>query len=439
MAELVPPGYHIAIMEGSKKLEQLLRAKRKKGYKDVMIDATFESANIEVKENVIETALEEIKYNDEKSKELVKTISSKNVHKITNATSIVFDSVDGLFKTPLGVVQRVGFEQAMTLLDSIEKLLPNFLELREKEPDADLGLQERRSRKKTSEGEIKSTTVASDALKAATEELIDLNEQYFVIIPNRVANAREIENLLFSQMVIDQQKSTCNALLDTLNLIDDLKKAKLAKVENPAENTTTFNVEIEELTNKETFSRICDMYENSKNSVHGYFNTNTKIANIYKIKLESQQEGFDRCEQAIGNVMELWHGTRTQNLLSIMSKGLLLPKLSPGQKAGAMFGDGLYFANQSTKSLNYCDGGLWTGNTRNKDSIYMFLASVAMGNPFTPPGPVSKPPPKGYDSYCAKAGESHIMNDELIVFSGDQVRLDYILEIERVPRSSTVG
>ncbi|OMJ17673.1 Poly [ADP-ribose] polymerase 2 [Smittium culicis] len=113
-----------------------------------------------------------------------------------------------------------------------------------------------------------------------------------------------------------------------------------------------------------------------------------------------------------------------------MSKGLLLPKLSPGKKVGAMFGDGLYFANQSTKSLNYCDGGLWTQNSNDNNTVYMFLASVITGNHFVPSGPVSNPPPEGFHSYWAKAGKSQVLNDEIIVFSADQIRLDYILEIQ---------
>jgi poly [ADP-ribose] polymerase len=118
-------------------------------------------------------------------------------------------------------------------------------------------------------------------------------------------------------------------------------------------------------------------------------------------------------------------------MLSILGKGLLLPKLSPGQKVGAMFGDGLYFANQSSKSLNYCDGMLWTSDGSGKpETIYMFLASVALGNYFTPEGPVSTNPPEGYHSYWAKAGQSGVMNDEIIVFDASQIRLDYLLEIE---------
>ncbi|MBS3975019.1 MAG: hypothetical protein KGZ89_09165, partial [Actinobacteria bacterium] len=93
------------------------------------------------------------------------------------------------------------------------------------------------------------------------------------------------------------------------------------------------------------------------------------------------------------------------------------------------FADGIYFANQSSKSINYCDGGYWTGGS-GSGKVYMFLASVAVGNAYTPKGPTSQLPPKGYHSYWAKAGYSGVRNDEIIVFDLSQIRLDYLLEIE---------
>ncbi|KAJ2876523.1 hypothetical protein GGH93_000684, partial [Coemansia aciculifera] len=124
---------------GMKKLESLLRAKRNKGYKDAMIENGDGSVSAEAqKVNVIEKALDEVSYKDESAKELVRTVSEKNVHKITEASGITFDSSDGLFKTPLGVIQRRGVEKAIELLAEIEEKLPEFLELREKEPDATL-------------------------------------------------------------------------------------------------------------------------------------------------------------------------------------------------------------------------------------------------------------------------------------------------------------
>ncbi|KAG5355200.1 Poly [ADP-ribose] polymerase [Yarrowia sp. C11] len=576
---------------GQRKYDQMLRQKRNKGYKDALIAADVEEGGVTVRSNVIDTALEEIRYLDDMSRVLVTTISQKNIHRITASTSIKFDSDDGLFKTPLGVIQQHGVEEAIRLLGAIEKEVVQFTDLVDKEGvtfEADGKVKKTNKRKRVEEveeeepevieadsepttsstadpvesnkdtpnspksatknglkseaendpkteaesdpkteavtaettpepepkrrrtraratktkaqrdaeeaaqreaeekaekaerarkaAERKAKAAEAKAAKLAAEQakkdesdlaaglaaesdlaadlaakpspqlqaIIDtlyaLNEEYFVIIPNKVKNAREIKHLLFNQTAIDEQKATCDALLETLKLIEDLKKksseeeAKNAKKKTKTDAEKTFNVEVKHVTDKRSFNRINTMFETSKNEVHGYTAKAAKVKNIYKIKLGSQQAPFTATSKKIKGVQELWHGTRLQNILSILGKGLLLPKLSPGQKAGAMFGDGLYFANQSSKSLNYCDGMLWTSDGSGRpETIYMFLASVALGNHFTPDGPVGKNPPKGYDSYWAKAGESGVMNDEIIVFDASQVRLDYLLEIELKP------
>ncbi len=49
----------------------------------------------------------------------------------------------------------------------------------------------------------------------------------------------------------------------------------------------------------------------------------------------------------------LWHGTRTSNLVGILSQGLrVAPPEAP--TVGYMFGKGIYFADSASKSANYC-------------------------------------------------------------------------------------
>jgi poly [ADP-ribose] polymerase len=261
-------------------------------------------------------------------------------------------------------------------------------------------------------------------------EIFRLNEEYFVIIPNRVENAREKRYLVFDKVNLEAQRKICSSLFDTLELMDDLEKGGkgLEKDAESQEVEKVFDVEIELLDMGELFQSITDHYQKSKNPQHGDRIMKSKIQKIFKVRLANQQDGF---AEGIGNVQELWHGTRAANILSIMAKGLLMPSKSPGTKAGAMFGNGLYFANQSSKSLQYCDGLFWANGTSSKKKVYMFMATVALGKYEVPVGPTGDHgrPQKGYDSFWAKAGTSLVKNDEIIVFKGNQVRLDYLLEI----------
>lgn len=60
----------------------------------------------------------------------------------------------------------------------------------------------------------------------------------------------------------------------------------------------------------------------------------------------------------------------------------------------------------------------------------MLNANVAMGKSYTPPGPMNRPPPAGYDSIYAIGGKSGVQNNEMIVPSLSQIHLDYLCEFE---------
>jgi poly [ADP-ribose] polymerase len=93
-----------------------------------------------------------------------------------------------------------------------------------------------------------------------------------------------------------------------------------------------------------------------------------------------------------------------------------------------MFGDGLYFSDQSTKALNYATN-FWRGGGSTR-RIFMFLADVAMGKAYTPSGWGRDFPRKGYDSTFAKGGKSSVSNNEMIVYKTNQANLKYLIEFE---------
>ncbi|XP_054848409.1 poly [ADP-ribose] polymerase 2 isoform X2 [Eublepharis macularius] len=72
------------------------------------------------------------------------------------------------------------------------------------------------------------------------------------------------------------------------------------------------------------------------------------------------------------NRMLLWHGSRLGNWAGILSQGLrVAPPEAP--VTGYMFGKGIYFADMSSKSANYCFA------TRERDIGLLLLSEVALG------------------------------------------------------------
>ena len=150
------------------------------------------------------------------------------------------------------------------------------------------------------------------------------------------------------------------------------------------------------------------------------------MKNIYVVSNEDWDSRYEPVAKKLGNEMMLWHGTRAFNILSIFKVGLIIPRSGGSYHiTGRMFGDGLYFSDQSSKSLNY-SYGYWDGGNRD-NNCFMFLADVSMGKSYTPSGPTSSIP-KGYDSTFAKAQKSGVMNNEMIVYDVNQANLRYLCE-----------
>jgi len=362
-------------------------AKIKKGYTVSDVDLSITESTIVTGGvgNIMTIAMDQIK-TDDVSKLLIKKLVDQNIHNITSSTKIKYDINTGYFKTDLGVITQKGVDKAINALNAMDKFQDKMGKLTDKQWD----------------------------------KFVSLNETYFRIIPTDIGTLRDHKNLLINRQKVSNQLDICNSLIDTLRIIEaakkDIKDKSSAKV---------FDTSVYELTDKKEFARLVKYFNDSKNSRHGHNNYN--VEKIYKISLGKEESEY---RKDLDNQMELFHGTKIANLLSILKSGLLMPKQSPGQTTGYMFGQGLYFASQSTKSLNYCDGMYWNSSAK-QDKIYMFIADIAMGNYQIPSRSISRNPDSIYDSYWAKSGQSGIQNDEMIIFKNNQIRLKYILEITK--------
>jgi poly [ADP-ribose] polymerase len=152
-----------------------------------------------------------------------------------------------------------------------------------------------------------------------------------------------------------------------------------------------------------------------------------KVDKVYSVDIKKMREEYNNKGVKIGNVYELWHGTRVSNILSILAKGFFIPPSSASYCTGRMYGNGIYFSDQSTKSLNYSQG-YWSG-TREKICM-MFLLDVAMGKEYTPNGRGESYPKKNYDSTFAKGGVSGVHNNEMIIYNVNQCNPKYLISFK---------
>ncbi|XP_075685252.1 poly [ADP-ribose] polymerase 2 [Rhinoderma darwinii] len=92
------------------------------------------------------------------------------------------------------------------------------------------------------------------------------------------------------------------------------------------------------------------------------------LLNVFRVQKEAESSFLED----LPNRMLLWHGSRISNWVGILSQGLrVAPKEAP--ITGYMFGKGIYFADVSSKSANYCF------TTRDKNVGIILLSEVAIG------------------------------------------------------------
>ena len=220
-----------------------------------------------------------------------------------------------------------------------------------------------------------------------------------------------------------------NALLDSLEVsYISLTNgtAKNSNASTPTDAPKVFDVKLDLLQDDKEFGRIKTGIDNTRKGIHSC--AHLKVDKIYPVDIKSMSDAFEKDGRKLSNIMELYHGSRVSNLISILSKGMVIPKASSPHVTGRLYHDGLYFSNISSKSLNY-SYGYWSGNNHD-NNCFMFLADVAMGQYYIPTGPRNCLQQAGYDSYYAQPNKSGIINPEMIVFRTSQANIKYLVEFK---------
>jgi len=350
----------------SKNMAKTIASKIKKGYTEVK---TLDGGNTTTvaASNVAHVAKNQIQTDNgcKETARLIELLTKKNQHNILSSTTGV-NFVNGKVTTPMGMITDDTIQRARQVLSRI----------------------------------------------ATNHKDLNLVSDYMRLVPMNIGAGKNSRvNPFYNKSDVDKQFS----LLDAL-------EAAIAAGTAKTDVGKVFDVQLS-LVDEKTMAYIVEKYNRTVNGVHAA--STLKPVRAWEVVIADQRTDFEKDGLKVGNIRKLWHGTRTANLLSILSKGLIIPPASAAHCTGRMFGNGLYFSDQSTKSLNY-SYGYWGG--QREKNCFMFVADVAMGKECVPSGTTRNEPPKGYDSYFAKAGKSGVINNEMIVFRTSQVQLRWLVE-----------
>ncbi|KAH3770057.1 poly [ADP-ribose] polymerase 2-like [Dreissena polymorpha] len=175
--------------------------------------------------------------------------------------------------------------------------------------------------------------------------------------PTKITTKQEVKNKI----------ALLEALDDIEIAIKMLKEGDMS--ENPVDrhyHALKCDMEPVDATSEE-YTMINQYLQNTHATTHNQYSM--KILDMFCLDKHGEAKQFND----VGNRLLLWHGSRLTNWVGILSQGLrIAPPEAP--VTGYMFGKGVYFADMSSKSANYCFA------TKTKNVGLLLLCDVALGN-----------------------------------------------------------
>ncbi len=167
-------------------------------------------------------------------------------------------------------------------------------------------------------------------------------------------------------------------------------------------------------------STVRDYIERTRKGQH------IRVLEVFEIEIPPERAAF-KAGPAVSdqNRKLLFHGTKNPNVRHILKGGL---RIMGSAANGRALGNGLYFADQSAKSMNYTGSAGRAG----KAPEMMFLSEVALGRMYT----ISRSyagsgAPAGYDSVYSPGGGGTWAYNEYCIYRADRCTARYLVTFER--------
>ncbi|GIK00388.1 hypothetical protein Aspvir_004411 [Aspergillus viridinutans] len=223
---------------------------------------------------------------------------------------------------------------------------------------------------------VTNPTLASSRYNTTFQDAAqDLSNRYFTTIPHVFGRNRP--PVLATDQQIKTEVDLLEALTDMGVANEIMKDSRDAEMMNQLDRQYQ-GLGMQEMTplnRTSTEFRELEAYlNNSRGSTH---HLRFSVINIFRIQRKGEEDRFQSsCYSNLinSNRRLLWHGSRSTNFGGILSQGLrIAPPEAP--MSGYMFGKGVYFADMSSKSANYCV----PYNSANMGLL--LLCDVELGNP----------------------------------------------------------
>lgn len=169
--------------------------------------------------------------------------------------------------------------------------------------------------------------------------------------------------------------------------------------------------------------------------------TGIQVHNIFCVQRDIETAEFF---YHLSNHKELYHATRSENLVGILSRGLLPPvsvqtEPDENQMDVGMLGAGIYFADSASTCIKY------SNLCKERGTRFLLVCKVALGKIFETYmfDTTLTSPPEGFDSVQgvgnSEIGKSYFMDNEFVVYDKNHQQLCYLVEFSIPEEQSLIS
>lgn len=200
------------------------------------------------------------------------------------------------------------------------------------------------------------------------EVITQLTDDFYSYIPHDFGFSKMKDHILDNPQIVKKKIEMLESLSEiklATTLIDEAKDSENELDSNYSKLKRDI-IAIDK--NTETFTIINDYLQTTHGKTHNSFDL--VLEDLFELSSEVENVRYTK---ELGNKMLLWHGSRLTNYVGILSQGLrIAPPEAP--VTGYMFGKGVYFADMSSKSANYCR------TSPDNSTGILLLCEVALGD-----------------------------------------------------------
>lgn len=203
--------------------------------------------------------------------------------------------------------------------------------------------------------------------KMSNKELLDACNQFYTRIPHDFG--LRTPPIIRTEDELKEKIALLEALSD-IQIAVKMVQSSVQSDEHPLDrHYRSLQCRMEPLDSHSNEYKVIEKYLQSTHAPTHTDYTMT-ILDIFAVEREGENDKF---HSELENRMLLWHGSRLTNWVGILSQGLRVAPLE-APVTGYMFGKGIYFADMSSKSANYC-----FANQKNNQGL-LLLSEVALGD-----------------------------------------------------------